>query len=350
VLRSDVAMGNVRVFRTSRTKAFFLFAGSALFVWVGLYVAGSRPLLGWATAVFAGACTLLGLVTLVTGGASLRLDEQGFKIAGVLRTSGFRWVDIESIRMAKIRGASIIALDYRKGDPRRSQVSRALAGMDATVGNIYGISIEDLCAVMKEWHERYGSAGLAVDGSTTWEQAGAAAKCAVEQFKSKLPVDAICPACKRVIDVTYVEPPSDSFVTKCECQRSNRIFRGVMGPPGWILAERDRYLTKAAGLGVLDATFYATYFNESKSGEYFECPIDPRSLSPEASDDVMADAIRRSRRLHHGMNAFVGSAYFKYPGEQLTYEDAVQKLKRDNPGFCEDAYDSVIRDSIQGMR
>ncbi|QTN21499.1 hypothetical protein HZ992_15035 [Rhizobacter sp. AJA081-3] len=180
--------------------------------------------------------------------------------------------------------------------------------------------------------------------------ARAAVERAVVQFKSKTPITETCPDCARPISVTYVEPPADSFVTKCECSRSNRILRGVLGPPDWVLARRDYYVRKAGGVSVLDATFYAMYFNDRHSGQYFGCPIDPRALSPEAGDEAIADAVRRANRLCHGQNAYVGAAFFKDPSERLTYEEAVQKLKRDNPGFCEDAYTTVIHDNIQGMR
>jgi hypothetical protein len=180
--------------------------------------------------------------------------------------------------------------------------------------------------------------------------ARAAADRAVEQFKSKVPITATCPDCEHLISVAYVEPPGDSFVTKCECRRSNRILRGVLGPPEWVLSQRDRYLQKASGAGVLDATFYAMYFNDCEFGGYFDCRIDPRALLPDASEEVVADAMHRSKRLYHGQNAYVGAAFFKHTDEPLTYEDAVEKLRRDNPGFCEDAYDIVIHDNIRGMR
>lgn len=173
---------------------------------------------------------------------------------------------------------------------------------------------------------------------------------AVVQFKLKLPITATCPDCEHPISVTYVEPPADSFVTKCECHRSNRILRSVMGPPDWILAERYMYLKKAAGTGVLDATFYKMYFTDCKFGAYFGCPLDPRALSPDVSEDVITDAIQRSKRLYNGQNAYVGAAFFKYPDEPLTYEEALKKLRRENPGFCEDAHDIVIHDNIRGVR
>jgi hypothetical protein len=151
-------MNNQKVFRTSRWKALLLLGGSALFTWGGMHMIGTRPLIGWATVLFFGACALIGAFVLVKGGAQLRLDEEGFEMIGALKRSQFLWSDIESIRMAKIRGASVIALNYRKGDPRRSQVSRSLAGMDATIGNMYEVSLKELCEALNEWHERYRTA------------------------------------------------------------------------------------------------------------------------------------------------------------------------------------------------
>jgi hypothetical protein len=180
--------------------------------------------------------------------------------------------------------------------------------------------------------------------------ARAAAKRAVAQVKAGLPHSESCPDCGQPIAVTYVEPPGDSFTTACGCFRSRFIFRGVLGPPKWILDERALYVQRAAGAALVDAAFYADHFNTSRQGEYFECPIDLGGLAPGASDEDKAKALRLARRLNHGPNAYVGSAYFKYPGEKLGFEDAVKKLKRDNPGFCEDVYRIVIDDNIRGMR
>ena len=146
-------MNQEKVFKASRAKSLLLVIGSGLFVWAGIAMASSRPFLGWGTVLFFGACGLLGVMVLLKGGGSLQLDDDGFEIVGAFKSSCYRWSDIESIRLAKIRGASVIALNYRKGDARRSQVSRSLTGMDATVGNIYNVSTNDLCETMKKWHK-----------------------------------------------------------------------------------------------------------------------------------------------------------------------------------------------------
>ena len=151
-------MNREKIFKASRFKALLLFGVAGLFAWTGLHMTASQPLFGGATALLFGAIALIGALVLVKGGVTLRLDEEGVEMVGLFKTSHFRWSDIESIRMAKIRGATVIALNYKSGGARRSQVSRSLTGMDAAVGNMYNISLKDLAETLIEWHERYGNA------------------------------------------------------------------------------------------------------------------------------------------------------------------------------------------------
>ena len=148
-------MSRERVFRASKTKALLLIVGAGLFVWGGIFMTAIRPFTGWLVVLFFGACVVTGAVLLATGGASLSVDEEGFELAGVVKRTRFLWKDIESIQMAKIRRASVIAINYKSGDPRRSQLSRSLAGMDAIIGNIYNVPLKELCAILNEWHEHY---------------------------------------------------------------------------------------------------------------------------------------------------------------------------------------------------
>lgn len=151
-------MRQEQVFRSSKVKTVLHVVGASLFVWGGIHMIASRPLIGWLAVLLFGACALAGIALLVTGGASIRLDKEGFELVGTFKRSRILWKDIEAIHMAKIRGASVIALNYRSGDPRRSQVSRSLAGIDTAIGNIYNVPLKDLCATLKEWHERHRSA------------------------------------------------------------------------------------------------------------------------------------------------------------------------------------------------
>ncbi len=150
-------MNQERTFKASRSKALLLTVGAVIFVWLAGLMKDARPLIAWTGIIFFGACAVAGIALLITGGARLRVDEDGFEMIGLFnRGNRYSWKELEAIRMAKIRGASVIAIDYKANHPRRSQVSRSLAGMDASIGNIYNAPLKEICAVLSEWHERYG--------------------------------------------------------------------------------------------------------------------------------------------------------------------------------------------------
>lgn len=113
--------------------------------------------------------------------------------------------------------------------------------------------------------------------------------------------------------------------------------------------ERHRSYEKArASKNVLDRTFFAIRFNK-RTGTYHGCELDPAALSPDETIATLNDAITRSVSLLM-FNAYVGAAFHKYKDEPLTCDEAVAKLKREHPGFCQEAYDIAIQESITGMR
>lgn len=185
------------------------------------------------------------------------------------------------------------------------------------------------------------------DLETLNQLALAAAKNAVEQFKSKVPVDSTCPECQQVIDVIYVEAPADSFKTKCKCQTCNRILRGVLGPPDWVLKSREHNKNKALKHNFLDAMFFVEHFNTTGHGNYFERPLTATDIFPDANTKETELALERARNLQHGQNAYVGAAFFESP---QAFDKAVKNLKGSHPGFCDDVYETVIHDNIRGMR
>lgn len=129
-----------------------------------------------------------------------------------------------------------------------------------------------------------------------------------------------------------------------------RAYYRSTPPPSFVLAQREYFLKKAAEASTLDRIFYASYFNEVDRGDEFDCPIDPKSPAPVATDEELLAAVARSRSLYYGPNAYVGEAILQYASQSLTPEEAVERLKRENPGFSEDVYAVVIGDSIQSAR
>lgn len=115
-----------------------------------------RPLFGWFAALLFGGFGLFGTLRLLTDIESLRLDSYGIEVTEIFGRNRFLWKEIKSIRLTAYRSVSFIAIDFEHGSHRRSRVVRSLARMDAKIANIYEVSLNELFAVLKEWHERYG--------------------------------------------------------------------------------------------------------------------------------------------------------------------------------------------------
>ena len=149
-----------KIFEPCPAKLLLAVVGCIFFVLAGLIIENTNPWLSKAVVLLFGTFGVIGLVKLVKGKGLLRLDQHGFEFDGVFIRHRYRWKDIESIRMMKIRGVSVLAFNFRKGHPRRSQFSRSLigGGMDGTLGNGYTVPLQDVCETMKEWHERYADA------------------------------------------------------------------------------------------------------------------------------------------------------------------------------------------------
>jgi hypothetical protein len=149
-------MEHTQVFKASRWKSLLIGVGSALLALGSFMMTSAEPIVGWTGVVLFGIFALAGLAACVHGGASLVLDEDGFQMNGLFGPKRERWFDIDSIGLVKVRGTQLIGLNYKIGDPRRSQVSRAMTGMDRAIGgSAYNVSTTDLCSTLEQWHARY---------------------------------------------------------------------------------------------------------------------------------------------------------------------------------------------------
>ena len=150
-------MSQIQVFRSSRIRTLLaipFFAGLAA---VGALMTADQPLVGGALALLFGALALMSVVTLATGGVTLTLGRKGFELASWLRRQRVRWDEIEPVRVGQIRNAKVVGVSYLAGHPR-SGMSRAMTGMDLSLGNQFGVPPEQICDAMNEWRERFLSA------------------------------------------------------------------------------------------------------------------------------------------------------------------------------------------------
>jgi len=114
----------------------------------------------------AGACiaTMIGLYGLFVPAAwSLRLDEVGFCLQVLWRSKSYKWSEVSSFsvqalprRLRISKGETHICFNVAS-DARTtaSTMNRALLGFNHGFLNRYGVSSNDLVALLNEWRGRY---------------------------------------------------------------------------------------------------------------------------------------------------------------------------------------------------
>lgn len=102
-----------RYFYASRTKALLLLVGSIAFVTIGWLMKEQKPFIGWLCVVFFGLGIPVTLIMLLPGVIYLRLDQDGIEMSSIGRKNKIRWQDVESFKIGSIRGAKLIAINYR---------------------------------------------------------------------------------------------------------------------------------------------------------------------------------------------------------------------------------------------
>lgn len=150
------------VFYASRTKAVLLLLGSIAFVAIGWWMKEQKPLIGWLCVLFFSLGVPAALVMFLPGVMYLRLDHDGFEMSSIGRKNKIRWQDVESFKIASIRGAKMIAINYRPSftDQKMARaVAGALAGMEGAIPNSYNVSLGELERVLNQWLERFGRVG-----------------------------------------------------------------------------------------------------------------------------------------------------------------------------------------------
>lgn len=116
--------------------------------------------------------------------------------------------------------------------------------------------------------------------------------------------------------------------------------------------ERQKYISKAKSADTfLDSVFYLNYYNKYR--QHWGIRPKPEDIIPQ---DVFSDydeqdysnALRKCNGLLH-KSGDVGAAFFNYNNSD-SYENAVQLMKNEYSGFCEDVYEIVCMHGKVAMK
>ncbi|MFC1580281.1 hypothetical protein ACFL4N_05150 [Thermodesulfobacteriota bacterium] len=111
---------------------------------------------------------------------------------------------------------------------------------------------------------------------------------------------------------------------------------------------RSQYLDKAQKAIFLDAVFYITCYNKNRKPLRKPIEIEPCEVFADYNAGEYQSAVKRSEKLL-AEAAHVGMAFHNYSGSG-SYEDALIKLKKENPGFGDKCYGLSVNGAILAMR
>jgi hypothetical protein len=148
------------VLRSSRLKWLALLLASMVFVLGGALIFFAAPNGrggGVVVAGFFGLTAVLALVQLLAPGR-IELSPDGFTIYGLGTRRTTPWSDVSSFSTAQASALSKI-VTVNPADSRSlgraGAAVRKVVGFNRALPDTYGLSAEDLAALMNDWHRRY---------------------------------------------------------------------------------------------------------------------------------------------------------------------------------------------------
>jgi hypothetical protein len=142
----------------SRSKYFILFVVSALGFYMSVVLAKQDSTATiWFCVVFCTVCAIVFATYLVPGSASLTLDADGFRVKQFYFVRKSRWQNVTSINVGDSPPSRIKFVRYNDTQWSGWRLARwetAALGYNAMLPDTYGMSADDLAALMTHWRDR----------------------------------------------------------------------------------------------------------------------------------------------------------------------------------------------------
>lgn len=116
------------------------------------------PTMRWLTGAFFGLVTIVGLVAMLPGAGALELRRDGFTTVSMFRRATTPWTQAAAFRVGYLGGAPqkfvVFDLVGPTADGAGARLSAVIAGAHGALPDTYGLSAEDLAALMNQMCER----------------------------------------------------------------------------------------------------------------------------------------------------------------------------------------------------
>jgi len=138
------------ILTTSRRKPVFVLLCSLAFVLGGCWTVHRAPVVGWACILFFGLGIPASLLMFIPGSCCLVLRPDGFLMRRMWRRWFFRWDEVADFTVVQGVQGPRVAWNITRPGTRRSAFLREMYGRDLMLPDNYGLSAQDLCAMMTE--------------------------------------------------------------------------------------------------------------------------------------------------------------------------------------------------------
>jgi hypothetical protein len=138
------------------TVSASLVAGGALTVQEGHPIGWA----GWAAIFFFGSGVIVFCLLLLPGSAYLKLDPAGFTVCSLFRVHSTRWYEVDSFEVGTIAGRKLVVFNFsnlHRGQDFARALASSISGHEGALPETYGLSAEELAAMMNDWRQRAGA-------------------------------------------------------------------------------------------------------------------------------------------------------------------------------------------------
>jgi hypothetical protein len=130
---------------------------------------GWTGMAAWAGILSFGAGAIVFCLLLVPGSAYLRLDDTGFTVCSLFRVHTIRWCEVDSFEVGTIARRKSVVFNFSNLYPRQKllrKLSSAISSHEGALPETYGLSAEELSAMLNDWRQHAGPIATSVDQPT----------------------------------------------------------------------------------------------------------------------------------------------------------------------------------------
>jgi hypothetical protein len=143
--------------KPGRAKWLGVFAISAAFVAIAVWLGPGDPVLFYGCGGFFLVCALVALPQMIGVGASLTLDRKGFECRTLFKSFRREWRDCSEFAPRRIFLNTFVAFETRQdiaNHPNLSELNRQLVGASGALPDTFGLPLDELTDLMNAFRAR----------------------------------------------------------------------------------------------------------------------------------------------------------------------------------------------------